>query len=199
MAFGPESLVPGVITMVITACPQFAAAVVLMELDRPGQGWRRIVARVGRALATNPLLVSPVAGLLLALLGLPLPLAADRFLTLLGAAATPCALVATGLMLVETTERFQPLLVARLVALKLLVQPAIAWVLAYHVVSLPTAWAQTTVLMSALPTGAGAFILAKLYGREAGAISGTVLVSTVLSFPTLSLLLVWLTAAPGVR
>ena len=46
--------------------------------------------------------------------------------------------------------------------------------------------------MSALPTGAGAFILAKLYGRGSAATSGTVLVSTVLSFATLSVLLAWL-------
>src|SRR3712207_9042257 len=61
----------------------------------------------------------------------------DRFLTLLGGAATPCALVATGLMLGETTERFQPGLVARLVAIKLLLQPAVTWVLAFHVFTLP--------------------------------------------------------------
>ena len=193
MAFGEESLVPSIITMVITACPQFAVAVILVEMDRSGRGILPILRRVGRALATNPLLIAPLAGLTLAIVGLPLPLVADRFLTLLGAAATPCALVATGLMLVETSERFQPVLVGRLVMLKLLVQPAVAWVLAFHVVSLPPAWAQTAVLMRALPTGAGAFILARLYGREGAATSGTVLVSTMVSFVTLSVLLIQLT------
>lgn len=193
MAFGDASLVPGVITMVITACPQFALGLTLMELDRPGQaGFARIASRIGRALVRNPLLIAPVAGLALGLTGLPLPLAVDRFLTLLGGAATPCALVATGLMLGETTERFRPLLVGRLVFLKLFVQPAVAWVIAFRLLTLPPYWAETAVLMSALPTGAGAFILAKLYGREAAATSGTVLVSTILSFFTLSVLLVWL-------
>lgn len=193
MAFGDESLVPGVITMVITACPQFAAAVILLELDRPGPGgvWRAL-RRVGLALVRNPLLISPVAGLAVALLGVELPAAVDRFLLLLGGAATPCALVATGLMLTETTERFQPRLVSRLVVLKLLVQPAVTWAVATWVVEMPHIWAATAIIMSALPTGAGAFILAKLYGREAGATSGTVLVSTIISFATLSLLLAWL-------
>lgn len=194
MAFGDASLVPGVITMVITACPQFAVAVSLLEADRPGRpGVRAIASRVSRALVRNPLLVAPVAGLAVALVGWELPVALDRFLLLLGAAATPCALVATGLMLSETVERFQYLLVGRLVILKLLVKPAVAWVIAFHLVEMPPAWAETTVLMAALPTGAGAFILARLYGREAASTSGTILVSTILSFATLSVLLTVLT------
>lgn len=195
IAFGDASLVPGVITMVITACPQFAAAVVLLEMDRPRGpgGWRVIASRVGRALLRNPLLIAPVAGLAVALSDWPLPVAADRFLTLLGGAATPCALVATGLMLVQTAGQFRFALVARLVALKLLVKPAIAWVIAFHLVAMPPAWAETAVIMAALPTGAGAFILARLYDREASVTSGTILVSTVLSFVTLSVLLSWLT------
>lgn len=194
MAFGDASLIPGVITLVLTACVQFAAAIVLIELDRPGvQSLRRMGARVGGALARNPLLIAPVAGLAVAFTGWDLPVALDRFLTLLGGAATPCALVATGLMLTETAERFQPALVARLVVLKLLVQPAVVWLIAFRLVTLPPAWGETAVLMSALPTGAGAFILAKLYGREAASTSGTVLVSTIVSFATLSVLLAWLT------
>lgn len=196
MAFGDASLVPGVITMVITACPQFAVAVSLLETDRPGRpGARAIATRVGRALIRNPLLIAPIAGLLVALLGWEVPLAVDRFLLLLGAAATPCALVATGLMLSETVDRFQYALVGRLVFLKLVVKPAVAWVIAFHVVEMPPLWAETAVLMAALPTGAGAFILAKLYGREAASTSGAVLVSTILSFATLSVLLTWLTQA----
>lgn len=60
-------------------------------------------------------------------------------------------------------------------------------------VDLPPAWASAAVLMSALPTGASAFILAKLYGREVASTSGKVLVSTLGSFATLSALLMWLT------
>lgn len=192
MAFGDQSLVPAVITLVITTCPQFALAIVLVEMDRPGQPRLRILRRVGMALARNPLLIAPAAGLVLSACGVRLPVVADRFLTILGGAATPCALVATGMMLAETTERFRPFVVTRLVLLKLVAQPLIAAIVAYRLVSLPPAWAGTAVLMSALPTGSTAFLLAKLYGREVAATSGTVLVSTIFSFATLSLLLAWL-------
>lgn len=198
IAFGDASLVPGVITMVITACPQFAVAVMMLEAGRPGgtggrAGWRVIGRRVGLALVRNPLLISPVLGLGVAMAGLPPPTALDRFLLLLGGAATPCALVATGLMLVQTAGRFRFRLVTGLVLVKLLVKPAIAWLIAFHLVSMPPAWAETAVIMAALPTGAGAFILARLYDREPAVTSGTILVSTIGSFVTLSVLLSWLT------
>src|SRR3954447_19733552 len=185
--------VPGVIWMVITACPQFAVTIALIEMDRPGQAPLRIARRVGMTLVRNPLLLTaPVAGLAVSTVGLPLPLVLERFLTILGGAATPCALVATGMMVAESTERFRPSLVGRLVVLKLLVQPAVAWLGAYKLLTLPPVWAGTAVLMSALPTGSSAFILSKLYGREIASTSGTILVSTVISFATLSALLAWL-------
>lgn len=192
-AFGPASLVPSVITMVLTACVQFGAALAIVELDlqsHPRLG--RTLASVAAALARNPLLIAPAAGFLWALTGLALPAPLARFLSLLGGSATPCALVATGLMLAERQAGFAPRLVSWLSAVKLLVQPALAWWLAARVLGLPPVWMKTAVVMSALPTGTGAFILASLYGREGASTSGTVLVSTVLSFATLPLLLVLL-------
>jgi hypothetical protein len=50
---------------------------------------------------------------------------------------------------------------------------------------------------SALPTGASAFILAKLYGREVASTSGTILVSAVISFATPSLLLACFAESPA--
>ncbi len=194
IAFGQGSLVPGVVAMMITACPHFAAAIALIEADQQATpSLRRTVTKVGGALARNPLLVSSVLGLAVALSGVALPVPVDRFLTLMGGASSPCALVAIGLLLGEQSERFAPGLVFRLAAVKLLVQPGIAWVIAYKLVALPPVWAATAVVMSALPTGSGAFTLAQLYGRQRAATSGVILVSTVVSFFTLSVLLAWLT------
>ena len=194
IAFGEGSLVPGVIAMMITACPQFAAAIALIETgEQATPNLRRTIYKVGRALGRNPLLVSSILGLGVALSGLALPVPVDRFLSLMGGASSPCALVAIGLLLGDQSERFAPGLVLRLVAIKLLIQPAIAWVIAYKLVQLPPIWAATAVVMSALPTGSGAFTLAQLYGRQRASISGIILVSTVASFVTLSVLLALLT------
>lgn len=191
-AFGPASLVPAVIAMVVTACLHLGVVLAMVEFSvQPSAQLWRTVWKVLRVLARNPFLISPLLGLIYGHIGFGFPVALDRFLTLLGAAATPCALVAIGLQLVDAGEKFRPGLVTRLVAIKLLVQPAVAYAIAAHVVSLPPVWVATVVIMSALPTGTSAFLLAQLYGKEAATCSGTVLVSTIGSFVTLSLLLAW--------
>ena len=60
-----------------------------------------------------------------------------------------------------------------LVFLKLLVHPVIAWVLATQVFGLPPFLTHAAVLLAALPTGTGPFMLAELYRREAGITSTT--------------------------
>jgi len=194
-AFGQASLVPAVIAMVITACLQLGVVLAMIEAAvQPSQAFWRTGWKVLRVLSRNPFLISPLAGILYGQLGLGFPIAVDRFLTLLGAAATPCALVAIGLQLVETGERFRPVLVARLTAIKLLAQPAITWLIAAQLTQLPPVWVATAVIMSALPTGTSCFLLAQIYQREVATSSGVVLVSTIFSFVTLSVLLTWFSA-----
>ncbi len=127
VAFGPAGLPPAILATIITACVLFAGAIVLIEVDLQTEAaWGRTLGKVARALARNPLLVSPAAGFAYAAAGLPLPAPLLRFTTLLGAAATPCALVTIGLFLAQTRGGLRRGgTVARLVGLKLLLQPAI--------------------------------------------------------------------------
>ena len=189
VVFGAAALPVAVIATLLTACVLFAGSIVLIEMDL--QGERRLgrtFLKVGRSLARNPLVVAPIAGLALAATGLGLPAPALRFTTLLGAAASPCALVTIGLFLAQTRAAGEGRKVARLVAMKLLLQPAITAVLAFRVFEMPALWADAAVLLSALPIGTGPFILAKIYAREAGVTSRAILISTVLSVVTVSLL-----------
>jgi len=78
---------------------------------------------------------------------------------------------------------------------KLLIQPLVAWVIAGPVLNLPSLWIKAVVLLSALPTGTGPFMLAQYYKAESGNISRVVLLTTVGSLLTLSILLWW---NPGV-
>jgi predicted permease len=72
------------------------------------------------------------------------------------------------------------------------VQPAITFILAFWVFTMPPLWAQSALILSALPIGTGPFMLAKLYNREAAITSRAILVSTVLSVVTVSALVAWL-------
>lgn len=196
--FGPPILPALVIAVLLTACLLFAVAIVMIELDlAAAQGAaaasdrRRTLLNALLSLARNPLLVSPLAGGLWAASGIALPLPADRFVTLLAAAAGPCALVTIGLFLHQQDERADGREVARLVGLKLLAQPVLTLAFAWFV-PMPKPWFDAALLLAALPTGTGPFMLAKLYGREAAVTSRAILLSTVLSVGTVSTLVVWI-------
>ncbi|NYT84543.1 AEC family transporter [Pollutimonas harenae] len=194
MLFGEAGLPPVVLATLITACGLFAFSIVLIEIDlQATPGVWRTARKVGKALLFNPLVVAPVLGLLLAAMQWPLPYAVEQFTTLLGAAASPCALVTIGLFLSKGKSTSHHSTVWRIVALKLLLHPLIAFVLAYWVFDMPPLWASTVVLLAALPVGTGPFMLATLYEREPAVTSRAILLSTVLSLVTVSLLVSWLT------
>jgi predicted permease len=116
---------------------------------------------------------------------------------LLAGSAGPCALVAHGCFLArDDPDNARPLAAAMrprplaLVTLKLLVQPLTTALLAVFVFGLTGLDAQLVVILSALPTGTGAFMLADLYKRDAAVTSTTIMASTVASALTLSLCLV---------
>ncbi len=193
VAFGPAGLPPAIISTIMTACLLFAGAIVLIEMDLQASArWGWTLRRVLRSLVRNPLLVAPVAGFAFAATGLGLPGPLLRFTSLLGAAASPCALVTIGLFLAQSRAGSQRRgTVARLITLKLVFQPAVTALLAFGVFRMPPIWAQACVLLSALPVGTGPFMLAKLYNREAGVTSQAILFSTVLSVVTISMLVAW--------
>ncbi len=192
--FGRESLPPVVIATLLTACFLFAIVIVMIEVDRHGRGdFGHALGKVSLTLLRNPLLVAPVLGMAFAATGLPLPLPVDRFATLLGNAASPCALVAIGLFLAQQGGGHDNRAVLRLVLIKLLLHPAITAVLAYWIFPMPRLWAEVAVVLSALPIGTGPFMLAKLYDREAALTSRAILISTLCSVVSVSLLIVWLT------
>jgi len=194
MLFGPGSLAPVILTVLMTACVLFGVALALVEFDLQRDGGLAAATRKTlRALLRNPLLVAPILGVACARVGVSLPLAVDNFLALLGGAASPCALVCIGLFLAQPQVKGEAAgvahSVARTVALKLLVQPGLTALLAFGVFTMPPVWAWCAVICSALPTGTGPFILAQLYQRPAAATSRIILISTLLSVITVPLLI----------
>ncbi|SNB77181.1 hypothetical protein SAMN07250955_11637 [Arboricoccus pini] len=194
LTLGQEALAPTMIATIITVCLLFAVAIILIETGL--QSERRpahLFMKVGASLGRNPLLVAPVLGAIVPLAGLSVPAPAESFLKLLGGAASPCALVALGLFLAAKRERQGQDIsgAALLVGFKLVLQPIATWVLATTVFGLSPLLAHTAVLLAALPTGTGPFMLAEFYGREAGVTSNVVLASTIASVLTISFYLAW--------
>ncbi len=191
-AFGAEGALPAILATVINGALLIAIIVTIIEIDLSVDGGMGVVRDVGRALARNPLLLSPLAGIAWAFTGIALPAPVDTFCTILGAAAGPCALFAIGLFLARQSPGEAAREVGSMTIFKLLVHPAVTWVLAVMVLEVKPLWATVAVIMAALPTGANVFVLAQRYGIYVQRSSAAILVSTVLSVITLSVLFsVW--------
>jgi predicted permease len=194
LVFGPESAPASIIATLFTACVLFLFAVIVVEIDlqKGDRFWPTVGKTVG-SLLSSPLLIAPVAGLAVGLSGLKLPAPLESFTTLLGGAASPAALVCIGLFLAqERVVSHDAKSIGILVALKLILQPAVTAFLAFKVFSMPPLWSHSAVILSALPIGSGPFTIAKLYGLEAGVTSGSILASHIFAVLTVSLLVAWL-------
>lgn len=191
LTFGADQLAPAIVGATLTVSLNFAVSIVLLEAGtQRGKSMLSTFGGVILSLTKNPLILAPLAAGVIAGFGWQLPYGVAQSIKLLGGAASPCALVAIGLFLAAKQEKTNVPVSVTLVLLKLLVQPALAWYLAFHVFEMPELWAKSAVLLSALPTGTGPFMLAELYKRGEAIASRTILWSTFGSIATLS---VWLT------
>jgi malonate transporter and related proteins len=194
LVFGPESAPASIIATLFTACILFLFAFVVVEVDlKKGNSFWSTGTKVAKALLTSPLLIAPAAGLCIGLSGIKVPGPFESFTTLLGGAASPVALVCIGLFLAqERVVSHDATSIGMLVAMKLILQPAVTAFLAFYVFTMPPLWSHSAVILSALPIGSGPFTIAKLYGLEAGVTSGSILASHVFAVLTVSLLVAWL-------
>jgi malonate transporter and related proteins len=189
--FGQRSMSLTLIASIITVCVLFAIALVLIEtaLQATSSPWL-LLKKVGWSLLKNPLILAPIAAALVAACDVQVSGPSEEFLKLLSVSASPCALVALGSFLAEKHVQTSGNLgiTVRLIVTKLVIHPLLAWALA-AALKLPPWMIGATVLLAALPTGTGPFMLAELYERDAQVTSRTILVTTLISVLTIAALL----------
>lgn len=189
---GPVGTAAAVVASLLTVSLLFAVTVLLVELDlRRGPGLARVASGVALGVVRNPLVAAPLAGVAWALTGIALPAPIAAFADLLGQSASPVALVTIGVFLAVPRPRAAGVLTGRVLALKLAGQP-LATAALLLLVPLPPLWAPAAVLMAALPTGTGPFMVAQLYGRDVGLSARVILLSTLVGLFSVSLLAWWL-------
>jgi malonate transporter and related proteins len=167
----------------------------ILEADKASAGGSKgsglVFRAVGRSLL-NPVVLSPIIGIAVASLGIPLADSIREAFTLIGQATGGVALFLTGLILSS-----QPLLLNRNVIsgalLKNLAQPLFV---AGLIMLLPMHkdTARAAILLTALPSGFFGVLFGLRYGVESQEAGSTLIVSTILSALTLAVALI-LTAA----
>ncbi|MGF1594754.1 MAG: AEC family transporter [Kiloniellaceae bacterium] len=189
-ALGEEAGLQLMLIITFHAVLIFPVVTVMIELAQgAGQGWRNLAVSSARSLAFNPIILALVAGIAYGQAGVPLPGAAERFLSLLGGAAAPCALFALGASLTSFKISGDLKETLAIVVVKLAVHPAIMAVFAFYVFELPPLAAAVAILTAACPSGANVFIMARQYDIYLGRSASAVLISTAVSVVTLTLLL----------
>lgn len=143
-------------------------------------------ARIARNLATNPIILSTLAGVIWSVAGLPLPAPLFNTLDILGKAAPCLGLICVGSGLVFSLQGLRPLALGTTSILKLLVLPLLAAkVCLLFAVSAPVALA--ACFYCALPTAPNAYIMAKQMGGDTRLMAALITVQTLLAALTVPL------------
>ena len=190
-SFGASSpqLAAGIIAMVLTMAIYNIAAVIVLQASQHSitkVSKRRMV----RTIATNPLLLAGVLGLVVPLLHIKLPLFLDRTLQLLGSAAVPIALLCIGGSLVIVPMRGKQTWIVTAALLKIAVLPVIVYFLG-RFAGFDVATMRIALVFAACPTAAASFVMARQMGGDEALASGSIALSTLLSALSLSAAL-WL-------
>ena len=144
--------------------------------------------QAAKAVLTNPVVGSILGGTAWGLAALPLPGVVDGTLELLSQAAVPLSLIALGMGLAEyrISEGFR--VSATICALKLLVQPALVYLLARWL-ALPPLETQAIVMLASLPVGANVYLMSRQFNTLGGPIAASLVISTALAAATTPLIL----------
>ncbi|KQQ35960.1 hypothetical protein ASF61_07000 [Duganella sp. Leaf126] len=143
-------------------------------------------ARIARSIATNPIILSTLAGVIWSVAGLPLPAPLFNTLDILGRAALCLGLICVGSGLVFSLQGLKPLSLSLASILKLLVMPLLAAkVCAMFAVSAPVALA--ACFYCALPTAPNAYIMAKQMGGDTRLMAALITLQTLVAAVTVPL------------
>ncbi len=192
LLLGPAAVGPVLLVLAVDLIVFSSVLTMLMTGFRSGRvnlGTFRILA-VG--LLANPMIVSVGLGLGWGATGWTLPVPVNEFLTLLGAAATPCALFAIGASLAgRSAERVE--VAAWLSFAKLVLHPAAVAIAALLLFPVEPYAAGVMIAAAALPVAGNVFILAQHYGVAPQRVSSAILISTAASILTVTGVIAWIT------
>jgi malonate transporter and related proteins len=184
LLLGPQAVGPVLLVLAVDLIVFSSVLTMLITGLRAGRVNARTFGILGTGLAKNPMIVSVVLGILWGSTGLSLPVPVNEFLTLLGAAATPCALFAIGASLAgRSAERVE---VAAWLSVSKLVLHPVAVAAACWLFGVSGYAAGVMIAAAALPVAGNVFILAQHYGVAPQRVSTAILLSTAASVLTVT-------------
>jgi hypothetical protein len=190
-AYGEAGVPPMLAILALQTVILLGLATVMTEIGlNAAAPWKLLLRSTAQGILRNPVVLSVIAALAWSATGVPVPGTLRLTLEFLGAGAPPLALFCLGGGLAGIAAAAMWKETLAIVVAKLLVLPALVYVLGLALGLSPIDMA-VAVTIAALPTGANAFILARRYATGADRSGSAVVVSTALSVLTLSALIAY--------
>lgn len=187
LLLGPAAVGPVLMVLAVDLIVFSTVLTLVITGHREGRMRLAIFGVLALGLLKNPMIVSVVLGLAWGATGWVLPVPVNEFLTLLGAAATPCALFAIGASLAgRRAERVE--VAIWLSVAKLVLHPG-AVALAVGLFGVEPYAATVMIAAAALPVAGNVFILAQHYRVAPQRVSAAILISTAASVFTVTAVL----------
>jgi len=202
-AFGNEAALPAALATLIHNIPVITIVLLICESSlvmtnsQKRQHKIKVIWMIVKPVLTSPLTIAVMAGIFVAVLEIDLPIAITTFSQLLANASGSTALFAIGLGLIGQfaimkESDFSKAEVSVIVCLKLFLQPMVTFILLMYVFDVEPLWGVISLIMSALPVGAGVFVFAQKYEKMMHQTLTAILVSIVISVISISIILVFI-------
>jgi malonate transporter len=184
---GPQAAVPVALIFCFDTLLLFSLVPFLMALASPQKkSVASVATEVVKRIVTNPLVIATAAGIASAAIHFQPPVALDRLMQFLQNASAPCALFTLGVTVALRPLKKMPWEVPFLTLVKLVLHPAIIFVLLALFGPFDQTWVYTGVLMAALPPALNVFVFARQYDTWVEQASSAVLIGTLVSVVTLT-------------
>ncbi|WP_221566855.1 AEC family transporter [Alkalihalobacillus sp. TS-13] len=183
-AFGETGVTIGIIFAVIQSLLMNSAGIYYASRNEEtgfGQAFSNIFKM--------PAFVAIILAIFLKLSGIQVPVALANPVELLGNAAIPALLTLLGINLSNINVKSAMSFISIATTFKLIVYPAIAYLIIGFFYPLDSLWAKVLILSSATPTAATTTLLATKFELKSEYVSSAMFVSTVTSLATISFLL----------
>lgn len=183
-AYGVDALQYNYAIIAVHSPFGYALGITAMEIVRNrGNSARSLPGKVLRAMFQNGLIIGITLGLVVNLTGLPMPGVLTDAIDLMVRAALPAALFGLGGVLYRYRPEGDMRAILFVVAISLIVHPAIVWGLA-SLVHLSVPELRSAILTSAMAPGVNAYVFANMYGRARRVAASAVLIATGVSILT---------------
>ena len=179
MPDGRSHFATAVVALAVLTSTYNVLAIVVLQAGRHRLSWSALKPGF-RALATNPLLLSCIAGLIFNAADWSLPLFLDRTLESIGAAAVPMALTCIGgsIAFIKLGKNIAGMAAA--VVIKLVFVPALVFAIG-TLFGLATVDLRIAMVFASCPTAAAAFVMARQMDADEAVASGSIVLSTIFS------------------